>query len=191
MPAQLRNPTTSCPWDLEQTHASLVPTCWKRPTRWLTPSVMVMTTSSKRTRGPSPASGAACADRWRGATASRCHRRWHWRQADRRHPHVFGDAQATNSDEVRRSWDAIKLEERQKPCGLRQSLSDQLRSKVRGLPALAGAMTISKKAAMAASNGTTWPACGRRSMRGWTNSRRRWPAAPAHAQEELGDPDPW
>ena len=68
----------------------------------------------------------------------------------RRHPHVFGDAHASTSDEVRRSWEAIKLKEQAEALACSTSpLSEQLSTKVRCLPALAGAMTISKKAAKA------------------------------------------
>ena len=68
----------------------------------------------------------------------------------RRHPHVFGDSEASDSEAVRRSWEAIKAAERVERLGNSYSpLSDQLAEKVRGMPALAGAMTISKKAAKA------------------------------------------
>ena len=60
----------------------------------------------------------------------------------RRHPHVFGGEL--------RSWEEIKAEEQAKTKGDSTSpLSDRLASKVRGQPALAGAMTISKNAAKA------------------------------------------
>ena len=73
----------------------------------------------------------------------------------RRHPHVFAGAEASDSEAVRRSWEAIKAAEQQQqqrgettePSS--SPLSDQLAGKVRGQPALAGAMTISKKAAKA------------------------------------------
>ena len=49
---------------------------------------------------------------------------------------------------MRRSWEAIKLQEQAEALE-RSAPSARLRTKVRGLPALAGAMTISKKAAKA------------------------------------------
>jgi len=72
----------------------------------------------------------------------------------RRHPHVFGTAEAGNSDAVRRSWEAIKAEERDSeppnPSAQTSSpLSDRLAAKTRGLSALAGAMAISRQAAAA------------------------------------------
>ena len=36
----------------------------------------------------------------------------------RRHPHVFGDVVASTSDEVRRSWEAIKLQEQAEALSL-------------------------------------------------------------------------
>jgi len=92
---------------------------------------------------------------------------------------------------VRRSWEAIKEQERAE----RQSgdtagspLSDRLAGKVRGQPALAGAMTISKKAAAA---GFEWDA-----MAGvWAKVDEELAELreavesgdQGHAQEELGD----
>ena len=72
----------------------------------------------------------------------------------RRHPHVFGTAEARDSDAVRRSWEAIKAEERgsepPNPSAQPSSpLSDRLAAKTRGLSALAGAMAISRQAAAA------------------------------------------
>ena len=107
----------------------------------------------------------------------------------RRHPHVFGDGEASSSDDVRRSWDAIKRQEQAEAlAGSTSPLSDQLRGKVRGLPALAGAMAISKKAAKA---GFEWD-----DMDGvWDKVHEELDELKEavasgdrnHAQEELGD----
>ena len=67
----------------------------------------------------------------------------------RRHPHVFGEAMAASSEAVRLSWEAIKSAEQAKGQPSSSPLSDQLAGKVRGQPALTGAMTISRKAAKA------------------------------------------
>ncbi len=61
----------------------------------------------------------------------------------RRHPHVFGDVQADNSDQVLANWDAIKASE--KP----DAPKGQLDSVNRAQPALMEAFGISKKAARA------------------------------------------
>ena len=102
---------------------------------------------------------------------------------------MFGDAVASTSDEVRRSWEAIKLQEQAEAlAGSSSPLSDRLRTKVRGLPALAGAMTISKKAAKA---GFEWD-----DMAGvWEKVHEELDELKeavangdkGHAQEELGD----
>jgi len=63
-----------------------------------------------------------------------------------RHPHVFGDAHAQTSDDVRTHWDAAKKKEKQ-----RESLLDGLPE---ALPALARCARLSKKAARA---GYDWP----------------------------------
>lgn len=59
----------------------------------------------------------------------------------RRHPHVFGDARADNSEQVVANWDAIKASE--KP----DAPQGQLDSVNRAQPALMEAFEISKKAA--------------------------------------------
>jgi tetrapyrrole methylase family protein / MazG family protein len=64
----------------------------------------------------------------------------------RRHPHVFGDAEARTPDQVKQNWDAAKQGEKQ-----RASLLDGL---PRALPQLARATRISDKAARA---GYDWP----------------------------------
>ena len=107
---------------------------------------------------------------------------------------------SADPETVRRSWEAIKAAERAEraagaPAAGEPSaepsaspLSDRLAGKVRGQPALAGAMTISRKAAAA---GFEWDA-----MEGvWAKvneemAELREAVASgdrAHAQEELGD----
>jgi tetrapyrrole methylase family protein / MazG family protein len=59
----------------------------------------------------------------------------------RRHPHVFGDLEVADSDEVLRNWEQIKKAE--KGEGWRESVLDGVPS---SLPALMRAMEISKRA---------------------------------------------
>jgi MazG family protein len=77
----------------------------------------------------------------------------------RRHPHVFGEAEAANSEAVLRNWEAIKQQERaaraavegtKPPKGLLDSVST-------AMPALMESNKISKKAAHA---GFDWPEIG-------------------------------
>ena len=189
--AQLRNPTTGCPWDLEQTHTSLVPYVLEEAHEvadairhgddedlkeelgdLLLQVVLHAQIAEEAQRFDLDAIATGISDK-----------------LIRRHPHVFGDAKATSSDEVRRSWEAIKIEEQAATLNSTTSpLSDRLRSKVRGLPALAGAMTISKKAAKA---GFEWD-----NMAGvWEKVHEEMDELKeavasgnrSHAQEELGD----
>ncbi|HJN36222.1 MAG: nucleoside triphosphate pyrophosphohydrolase [Prochlorococcus sp.] len=150
--AQLRNPEGGCPWDLEQTHASLVPyvleeahevadairhsdqnhLCEELGDLLLQVLLHAQIASEQ---------GHFCLeDIAKGITVKMI----------RRHPHVFAAGEAANSAAVRRSWEAIKAAEKAEQLADSTSpLSDRLKDKVRGQPALAGAMTISKKAAAA------------------------------------------
>ena len=217
---RLRDPEGGCPWDLEQTHASLVPYVLEEAHEvadairhgddghlaeelgdLLLQVVLHARIASEA--GRFDLEGVA-----RGISA----------KLIRRHPHVFAGAEATDSAAVRRSWESIKQAERQErlarisadaeagsgSCAaagasaeaaraaasdsLLSPLSDQLARKVRGQPSLAGAMTISRKAAAA---GFEWDA-----MEGvWQKVHEELDELKeavasgnrAHAQEELGD----
>ena len=65
----------------------------------------------------------------------------------RRHPHVFGDDQASTPEEVRVSWEAIKAAEKDDPGTT--PLTDKLAGYGRTLPPMTATMKISKKAAKA------------------------------------------
>lgn len=69
----------------------------------------------------------------------------------RRHPHVFGDAQADDPEHVLRNWDAIKRAENAQDPGKPGSVLDGV---PRSTPALLRAWEISKRAAR---NGFEWP----------------------------------
>ena len=189
--AQLRDPTTGCPWDLEQTHASLVPYVLEEAHEvadairqgddnhlkeelgdLLLQVVLHAQIAGEEQRFDLNAIADGISEK-----------------LIRRHPHVFGDGEASSSDDVRRSWEAIKRQEQAEALVDSTSpLSDQLRGKVRGLPALAGAMAISKKAAKA---GFEWD-----DMDGvWDKVHEELDELKEavasgdrnHAQEELGD----
>ena len=191
--AQLRNPEGGCPWDLEQTHASLVPYVLeeahevadairhgddahlKEELGDLLLQVVLHAQIAQEERRFDLAQIAA------GISE----------KLVRRHPHVFADAEAADSAAVKASWEAIKAAEKAaNPAGESSAspLSDRLAGKVRGQPALAGAMTISKKAAAA---GFEWD-----DMAGvWEKVHEELDELKeavasgnkAHAQEELGD----
>jgi tetrapyrrole methylase family protein/MazG family protein len=64
----------------------------------------------------------------------------------RRHPHVFGTASVAGSAEVLRNWDAIKQAERAEKGQARRETLDGIPA---GLPALAAAQELTRKASVA------------------------------------------
>jgi XTP/dITP diphosphohydrolase len=206
--AKLRDPEGGCPWDLEQTHASLVPYVLEEAhevadaIRHGDDRHLAEELGDLLLQVVLHAQIAAEEERFdlqaiaRGISA----------KLIRRHPHVFAGAEAADSAAVRASWEAIKAQEQAERASRAESasaggtdtaimaapsaspLSDRLAGKVRGQPALAGAMTISKKAAAA---GFEWEA-----MAGvWEKVHEELDELKeavasgdkAHAQEELGD----
>jgi len=210
--ARLRDPNGGCPWDLEQTHASLVPYVLEEAHEvadairhgddrhlaeelgdLLLQVVLHAQIASEEQRFDLAAVASGITDK-----------------LVRRHPHVFAGVEARqaapDAAAVKASWEAIKAEEQAEQAQqARRSgaesgrtapstspLSQRLAGKVRGQPALAGAMTISKKAAAA---GFEWDA-----MAGvWDKvheeldelkeavAEAQASGDKAHAQEELGD----
>ena len=184
---RLRDPVAGCPWDLEQTHCSLIPYVLEEAhevadairhgdDRHLEEELGdLLLQVVLHARIASEENRFDLAGVVRGISA----------KLVRRHPHVFGSegsegGQANrgvggDSEAVRRSWEAIKTEEKATrktgqngrqsvgPDHVQESdaaagfeaapsmspLSDRLAPKVRALPALAGAMAISRNAAAA------------------------------------------
>jgi len=209
----LRDPAHGCPWDLGQTHASLVPFVLEEAhevadairhgdERHLEEELGdLLLQVLLHARIASEEGGFDLAAVSRGIAA----------KLVRRHPHVFGEEAgsanrglAGDCAAVKRSWEAIKAQEAVSQAkgkakleaaasavgdGASASpLSDRLASKVRGQPALSGAMTISKKAAAA---GFEWD-----DMAGvWQKVHEELDELKEavasgdqrHAQEELGD----
>jgi len=224
--ARLRDPELGCPWDLEQTHASLVPYVLEEAhevadairhgdDRHLTEELgdlllqVVLHTQIASEEG-------------RFDLATICHGLS--AKLVRRHPHVFAVANETGNDPaagpgaelgegpgkkvtganrgragdsaaVKRSWEAIKAAERAGGPGLDQAvatsaspLSDRLVSKVRGQPALAGAMTISRKAAAAGFEWDGIEGVWEKVVEELGELKEAVASGnQAHAQEELGD----
>jgi XTP/dITP diphosphohydrolase len=197
--ARLRDPEAGCPWDLEQTHVSLVPYVLEEAHEvadairhgddahlaeelgdLLLQVVLHAQIASEGGRFDLEAIAG-------GISA----------KLIRRHPHVFGvqaDSQANRGSHgdaaaVKTSWEAIKAQEQaDRTVQGASPLSARLAGKVRGQPALAGAMTISKKAAAA---GFEW-----NDMAGvWAKVHEELDELKeavasgdrVHAQEELGD----
>ena len=67
----------------------------------------------------------------------------------RRHPHVFGDVQVQDAEEVHKNWEQIKAAEKGETATEAQLLSRKLMRYARTLPPLMAGMKISQKAAAA------------------------------------------
>jgi len=141
--ARLRDPEGGCPWDLAQTHASLVPYVLEEAHE-VADAIRsgdddhlaeelgdLLLQVVLHAQIASEAGSFDLAQIAAGISA----------KLVRRHPHVFGGGEPA-------SWEEIKAAEKPQPAST-SPLSDRLAGKVRGQPALAGAMTISKQAAAA------------------------------------------
>jgi ATP diphosphatase len=80
---------------------------------------------------------------------------------ERRHPHIFGDAQAENSSEVLARWEQIKSAERAE-----KSQHSALDDIPHSLPALMRAHKIQKRCATVGFDWTSWGRC-------WTKSTKK------------------
>ena len=182
--ARLRDPQGGCPWDLEQTHTSLVPYVLEEAhevadaIRHGTDAELEDELGDLLLQVVLHAQIAGEEQRFDLGSIARTISA----KLVRRHPHVFGGEP--------RSWEAIKAEEKAEKGDSDSSspLSDQLTDKVRGMPALAGAMTISKKAAKA---GFEWEdidgVWGKVTEELEELKEAVASGDKAHAQEELGD----
>jgi len=107
----------------------------------------------------------------------------------RRHPHVFGDAEATTSRDVQRNWESVKAEERaseKAANGSGQSAEkasprSALEGVSRSLPALAASRELQDRASAL---GYDWP-----EMRGLLEKLDEELGELAEALRDAGDPD--
>ena len=180
--ARLRDPEGGCPWDLAQTHASLVPYVLEEAHE-VADAIRsgddhhlaeelgdLLLQVVLHAQIASEAGSFDLAQIAAGISA----------KLVRRHPHVFGGGEPA-------SWEEIKAAEKPQPAST-SPLSDRRAGKWRGQPAQAGAMTISKQAAAA---GFEWD-----DMAGvWAKVHEELDELKEavasgdrrHAQEELGD----
>ena len=190
--ARLRDPETGCPWDREQTHTTLIPYVLEeahevadairhgddRHLQEELGDLLLQVLLHARI--------ASEAGRFDLEAVARGIRD----KLVRRHPHVFADAEAADSAAVRVHWEAIKEQERAaQAAGASPSpLSDRLAGKVRGLPSLAGAMTISRKAAAAGFEWDDLDGVWQKVHEELDELKEAVASGDrAHAQEELGD----
>lgn len=147
--AALRDPETGCPWDLEQTHESLIPYLLEETYEVIEALEQGKSGELKDELGDLLLQIAFHArlaaeqgrfdlnDVAENLTA----------KLIRRHPHVFAEQRPTNAESVARNWEAIKQQE--KPPA-----DSALDGVVAQLPALMYAQKLQRKAAKA---GFDWP----------------------------------
>jgi MazG family protein len=211
--ARLRAPD-GCPWDREQTHASLakhlIEEAWE-----LHDAIAALETASETER---PRAIADLAEELGDVLlqvvlhSQIAQERGDFDLADvqdglvrkivRRHPHVFGDASATTTRDVQRNWEAIKAGERA-ASGEGEKVKGALDGVSRGLPALSASRELQDRASAV---GYDWPTLdGVRAKISEelaeldealaeaghpdqiTSTQAVSAATLAHAQEELGD----
>jgi XTP/dITP diphosphohydrolase len=148
--AQLRHPETGCPWDLEQTHSSLIPYVIEEAYEVVDAIQVGEKDAIAEELGDLllqvvlQAQVASDNQEFDLATVANG-------IADkliRRHPHVFGDVDVASTDEVHQNWERIKAEEKGIPHEP-DKLTPKLTKYNRTLPPLMAASKISVKAAKA------------------------------------------
>jgi tetrapyrrole methylase family protein/MazG family protein len=211
--ARLRAPD-GCPWDREQTHASLakhlIEEAWE-----LHDAIAALDSASDVER---PRAIADLAEELGDVLlqvvlhSQIAEERGDFDLADvqdglvrkivRRHPHVFGEASAATTRDVQRNWEAIKAGERA-AAGEGEKVKGALDGVSRGLPALSASRELQDRASAV---GYDWPTLdGVRAKISEelaeldealaeagnpdqiTSTQAASAAALAHAQEELGD----
>jgi MazG family protein len=147
---KLRDPQGGCPWDLKQTHQSLRPYVLEEAYELVEAIDSGDMQHVKEELGDvllqvvlhaqlATDAGYFTADEVAEAIAQKL---------IRRHPHVFGDVNVQNAEEVTRNWEAIKAEEK---GSVAKSAMDDV---PQGIPALSRALKVSKRAVK---QGFEWP----------------------------------
>ena len=147
--AKLRSPDGGCPWDLAQTHESLIPYVIeeayevvdaiqggdsKAIAEELGDLLLQVVLHSQIGK---EANTFAIAEVAEGIA----------QKLIRRHPHVFGDLQTDDIQEIHQNWEKIKAEEKGEDLAQTQKLSYKLKRYARSLPPLMAGLKISQKAA--------------------------------------------
>ena len=206
---RLRDPVSGCPWDLEQTHESLIPYVLEEAHE-VADAIRQGDAIHQGDADPLceelgdlllqvvlHARIAQEAGRFDLAAIARAINA----KMVRRHPHVFGPDQAldrpADAAAVRVRWEAIKAAEKQAANAAKgpgtaststSPLSDQLAAKLRGQSALAGAMTISRRAAAAGFEWDDLDGVWAKVDEELDELRQALAQGdPAHAETELGD----
>lgn len=102
----------------------------------------------------------------------------------RRHPHVFGDVTATTTDEVLANWEATKQQERQAKASKQSGRASMLDGVPKALPALAQSQAVQERAARV---GFDWPTVQGVLDKLVEEARELAEARPEGLADELGD----
>lgn len=149
--AQLRSPDGGCPWDLAQTAETLIPYVIEEAYE------VVDAIRSGDSDAVAEELGDLLLQVVLQAQVARDNNQFTLKEvadgiADkliRRHPHVFGDVEVENVEQVHLNWEQIKAQEKGETLEETQRLSRKLKRYARSLPPLLASEKISKKAAKA------------------------------------------
>jgi MazG family protein len=182
--ARLRAPG-GCPWDREQTHASLKPMTIEE-------AYEVLAAIDEGDDGELAGElgdlllqvvfHAQIATDESRFTIDEVIARVHDKMV-RRHPHVFGDDQASTPGEVLRNWEALKAAERA-ARGEKEKDASMLDSVLKGLPAVMEALQMTTKVARV---GFDWPDVASVQAKVDEELQELKDAPADRKQEELGD----
>ncbi len=180
--ARLRAPD-GCPWDREQTHASLKPALIEESYELLDAidegddahMVEELGDVLMQVALHDEIAAEQCRFTSRDVTTRLVQKLIY------RHPHVFGDVTAETSAEVLRNWDALKMREKEQ-----RTQTEALKSVPRSLPALTRSRKVQKRAA---SVGFDWHSAEEAfpKIAEETDELRRAMGGDGSVDEELGD----
>ena len=143
--SQLRDPMDGCPWDLEQTHESLIPFVIEEAhevadaIREVNDNHFLEELGDLLLQIVLHAQIAAEEKRFSFNDVVKVITK----KLIRRHPHVFNNKKLNSSQEVSEIWEKIKLSENNTSTS-RNPVNNLLKRKIRSQPAIKGAITISK-----------------------------------------------
>ena len=151
--AQLRHETTGCPWDIKQTFATIAPYTIEEAHEVVDAIARNDMSELKDELGDlllQVVFHARMAEEqdsfdFNDVVQSICDK------MERRHPHVFADVQANDTETVNKNWEAIKADER---LSKGETDSSALAGISSGLPAMRQAIKLGKKASAV---GFDWP----------------------------------
>ncbi len=146
--SQLRDPQKGCPWDIEQTHESLIPFVLEEAYE------VANAIRNQNTENLKEELGDLLFQIILHAQIASEKNRFNFenilqeitQKMIRRHPHVFEKKVKINIKQAQENWTRIKAQESKKEDS-KSPISDKLKIKISCQPALAGAMQISQKIA--------------------------------------------